>query len=102
MCKTGSGTLTSPFHRDGFVTKFRKLHPFVNPHLTAGSEYKVIDLLGCKIGFLICYDNNLPENGRLTTMLGAEIIVMPHVTGCLPSVMPGRGVVDRAFMGAAP
>ena len=82
---------------DGFVTKFRKLHPFVNPHLTAGSEYKVIDLLGCKIGFLICYDNNLPENGRLTTMLGAEIIVMPHVTGCLPSVMPGRGVVDRAL-----
>jgi hypothetical protein len=28
-------------------------------------------------------------------MLGAEIILMPHVTGCLPSPMPGRGVVDR-------
>ena len=28
-------------------------------------------------------------------MLGAEIIIMPHVTGCLPSVMPGRGVVER-------
>jgi hypothetical protein len=28
-------------------------------------------------------------------MLGAEIIVMPHVTCCLPSVMPGRGTVDR-------
>jgi hypothetical protein len=27
-------------------------------------------------------------------MLGAEVIFMPHVTGCLPSVMPGRGVVD--------
>ena len=26
--------------------------------------------------------------------MGAEIIFMPHVTGCLPSVMPGRGVVD--------
>jgi len=81
--------------RDGFITKFRKLHPFVNPHLSAGQEYNVIDLLGCKVGFLICYDNNLPENVRITAMLGAEIIFMPHVTCCLPSTMPGRGIVDR-------
>lgn len=80
---------------DGYLTKFRKLHPFVNPHLSAGNEYNVIDLLGCKVGFLICYDNNLPENVRLTAMLGAEIIFMPHVTCCLPSAMPGRGTVDR-------
>jgi predicted amidohydrolase len=82
---------------DGFITRFRKLHPFVNPHLSPGDGYNVIDLLGCKIGFLICYDNNLPENVRITAMLGAEIIFMPHVTGCLPSPMPGRGVVDRSF-----
>ncbi len=80
---------------DGYITKFRKLHPFVNANLSPGDEYNVIDLLGCKIGFLICYDNNLPENVRLTTMLGAEIIFMPHVTCCLPSLMPGRGTVDR-------
>lgn len=80
---------------DGFVTKYRKLHTFVSPHLTPGDRYEVIDLLGCKIGFLICYDNNLPENVRITAMLGAEIIFMPHVTCCLPSVMPGRGTVDR-------
>ena len=48
-----------------------------------------------KVGFLICYDNNLPENVRITTMLGAEVIVMPHVTGCTPSPMPGRGPVSR-------
>jgi predicted amidohydrolase len=82
---------------DGFITKFRKLHPFVNPHLSPGNEYNVMDLLGCKIGFLICYDNNLPENVRMTALLGAEIIFMPHVTCCLPSVMPGRGTVDRAL-----
>src|SRR5262249_46327791 len=29
--------------------------------------------------------------------LGAEVIVMPHVTGCTPSPMPGRGTVDRAL-----
>ncbi len=82
---------------DGYVTRFRKLHPFINPHISPGEGYNVIDLLGCKVGFLICYDNNLAENVRITTMLGAEIIFMPHVTGCLPSVMPGRGVVDRAL-----
>ena len=50
-----------------------------------------------KMGFLICYDNNLPENTRITAMMGAEIIFMPHVTGCLPSPMPGRGPVDKAL-----
>lgn len=79
------------------VARFRKLHPFVNKHLSAGNEYVVFDLLGCKFGMLICYDNNLPENVRMTAMLGAEIILMPHVTCCLPSVMPGRGEVDRAL-----
>lgn len=80
---------------EGYIAKYRKLHPFVNPHLSAGDEYVVIDLLGCKIGFSICYDNNLPENVRATALMGAEIIFMPHVTCCLPSVMPGRGTVGR-------
>lgn len=81
--------------RDGWITRFRKLHAFVNPHLTSGESFNVLEIAGCKIGFLICYDNNLAENVRVTAMMGAEIIFMPHVTGCLPSVMPGRGVVDR-------
>jgi predicted amidohydrolase len=80
-----------------FITKFRKLHTFISPYLTPGDRYNVIDLLGIKAGFLICYDNNLPENVRITTLLGAEVIFMPHVTGCLPSTMPGRGTVDRSL-----
>jgi predicted amidohydrolase len=79
---------------DGLVARHRKLHTFVNPHLTPGNEYTVFDLLGCKCGILICYDNNLPENVRITALMGAEIVFMPHVTGCLPSPMPGRGTVD--------
>lgn len=78
----------------GFVAKHRKLHAFVSPHLACGDSYTVFDLLGCRFGILICYDNNLPENVRLTAMMGAEIVLMPHVTGCLPSPMPGRGTVD--------
>lgn len=78
----------------GMVARFRKLHAFVNPHLSSGREYVVFDLLGCRCGILICYDNNLVENVRMTTLLGADVIFMPHVTGCLPSAMPGRGLVN--------
>ena len=81
----------------GYVTKFHKLHPFISPHLTPGRGHHVVDLGGVKVGFLICYDNNLPENVRATALLGAEVIVMPHVTGCTPSPMPGRGAVDPAL-----
>jgi predicted amidohydrolase len=79
----------------GLVARHCKLHTFVSRHLTPGSEYTVFDLAGCKCGILICYDNNLAENVRITALMGAEIVFMPHVTGCLPSNMPGRGVVDR-------
>jgi predicted amidohydrolase len=81
----------------GYITKFHKLHPFIHRDIVPGEGYQVIDLLGIKVGFLICYDNNLPENVRATTLLGAEVIIMPHVTGCTPSTMPGRGAVERAL-----
>ena len=78
----------------GLVTKYRKLHPFINPYLTPGDAYCVFDLLGWKCGILICYDNNIIENVRATTLLGADIIFMPHVTMCTPSTRPGAGFVN--------
>lgn len=78
----------------GFVAKYHKLHPFINPHLTPGDRYCVFDLCGWKCGILICYDNNIIENVRATTLLGADIIFMPHVTMCTPSTRPGAGFVD--------
>jgi len=80
--------------KNGVVAKFRKLHPFINPYLTPGNEYCVFELQGWKCGILICYDNNIIENVRATTLLGAEIIFMPHVTMCTPSTRPGAGFVD--------
>ncbi len=79
----------------GMVARFRKLHAFIHPHLTNGSDYCVFDLNGVRCGILICFDNNIIENVRCTTLMGAEVVFMPHVTGCLPSPMPGRGLVDR-------
>ncbi|MCB1019922.1 MAG: nitrilase, partial [Acidobacteria bacterium] len=81
---------------DGVVAKHRKIHAFVSEHLDCGDSFTVFDFLGCRFGILICYDCNLVENVRATALMGAEIVLAPHVTGCLPSPMPGRGVVERA------
>jgi len=82
---------------DGLVAKHRKIHAFINDEISCGDGYTVFDHRGCRFGILTCYDNNLVENVRITTMMGAEIILMPHVTGCLPSPMPGRGLVDPSI-----
>lgn len=77
------------------VARHRKIHTFINPHLTPGDRYTVFQLFDCTFGILTCYDNNLPENVRITTLLGAEIILMPHVTCGSDSPMPGRGRIPR-------
>ncbi|HVX49398.1 MAG TPA: nitrilase family protein [Chitinophagaceae bacterium] len=95
--KDGQDNLYKPYvcvDKTGLVAKFRKLHPFINPHLTPGNEYCVFDIHGWKCGILICYDNNIIENVRATNLLGADIIFMPHVTMCTPSTRPGAGFVD--------
>jgi len=80
--------------KNGLVAQYRKLHPFINPHLTPGDQYCVFEIQGWKCGILICYDNNIVENVRATKLLGADIIFMPHVTMCTPSTRPGAGFVN--------
>ena len=65
--------------KNGLIAKFRKLHPFINPYLTPGDSYCIFDLYGWKCGILICYDNNIIENVRATTLLDANIIFMPKL-----------------------
>jgi len=79
---------------EGLIARHRKLHPFINPYLTPGDSYCVFEIHGWKCGILICYDNNIVENVRATTLLGASVIFMPHVTMCTPSTRPGAGFVD--------
>ncbi|MCC7261692.1 MAG: nitrilase [Candidatus Latescibacteria bacterium] len=78
----------------GLRARFRKLHPFISRSFSPGDEYTVFELGGWQCGILICYDNNVIENVRAIALLGAQIIFAPHVTGCTPSPMPGRGYVD--------
>ncbi|KAH7111157.1 Nitrilase/cyanide hydratase and apolipo protein N-acyltransferase [Dactylonectria estremocensis] len=85
---------------DGVLARFRKLHPFISPHLSAGTELVVFDLLGWRAAILICYDNNVVENVRATALQGAEILFAPHVTMCTPSSRPGAGFVDSVLWDA--
>jgi predicted amidohydrolase len=81
---------------DGRFAVHRKLHVFVNEHLSPGSEYTVFDTPhGCRVGVLICYDNNIVENARITALMGAEILLAPHQTGGCASGSPhGMSRID--------
>lgn len=74
---------------DGTLYFHRKLHCFISPHMSSGDTYTVFDSQwGCKIGVLICWDNNLVENVRATALLGADILMAPHQTGGTASRSP--------------
>jgi predicted amidohydrolase len=81
---------------DGRWALHRKLHAFEGPFMSEGDTYTVFDTPhGCRVGILICYDNNIIENGRATALLGAEILLAPHQTGGTNSVSPhGMKPVD--------
>lgn len=81
----------------GFIAKHRKIHPFINEHLSPGNSYTTFNIKGWTCGILICYDNNVIENVRATALLGAQIIFMPHVTMCTPSPRPGAGFIDASL-----
>ena len=75
---------------DGRIDKHRKLHTFISQHMSSGDSYTVIETaLGIKLGVLICYDNNLVENVRMTALKGADVLLAPHQTGGCDSMSPG-------------
>ncbi len=74
---------------DGRWAVHRKLHSFEHPCISDGDRYTVFDTPhGCRVGVLICYDNNIVENARATALLGAEVLLAPHQTGGCNSVSP--------------
>lgn len=81
---------------DGTVNKHRKIHCFISEYMESGNEYTVFNTsLGCKIGILICYDNNIIENVRITALMGADILLSPHQTGGVRSKSPhAMGPID--------
>lgn len=74
---------------DGTSHTHRKLHAFEHQTISSGDSYTVFDTpWGVKAGILICWDNNLVENVRATTLLGADILIAPHQTGGTNSRSP--------------
>ncbi|NOJ21124.1 nitrilase family protein [Vibrio coralliilyticus] len=81
---------------DGQITKHRKLHTFVSQYMSSGNEYTVVDTPhGWRVGILICWDNNLVENVRITALKGADLLLAPHQTGGCHSRSPNAmGLID--------
>lgn len=97
--RTDDGTLYNAYvvaMPGGRYAKHRKLHAFISEHISSGDSYTVFDLPdGTKAGILICYDNNLVENARITALMGAEVLFAPHQTGGCASRSPrSMGRID--------
>ncbi|MFI5380333.1 MAG: nitrilase family protein [Tepidisphaerales bacterium] len=84
---------------DGQFRRHRKIQAFEHECISAGNEYTVFDTPhGVRLGVLICYDNNIIENARITALMGADILLSPHQTGGCCSVSPhGLKPIDRAI-----
>jgi predicted amidohydrolase len=84
---------------NGEFQRHRKIHAFVNKHLSCGSEFTVFDSpLGCRLAVLTCYDNNIVENVRIVALQGAEVLLAPHQTGGCKTPSPGcMGLIDPAL-----
>jgi predicted amidohydrolase len=64
----------------GVVGKYRKIHLFMNEkdYFTPGDESpKIFEILGWRVGMLICFDWAFPELWRSLALKGADIIAHP-------------------------
>src|SRR5262249_2070744 len=84
---------------DGQIHRHRKIQAFEHDDISAGDEYTVFDTPhGVRVGVLICYDNNIIENVRITALKGAEVLLAPHQTGGCTTVSPhGMKPIDKAI-----
>lgn len=97
--------------RDGSrLANYRKTHLFGdidNDAFSAGSDAAVVaDLDGWRIGFLICYDVEFPENMRRLALAGADFVavptaVMPPYDFVASHLVPTRAYENHLFVAYA-
>ena len=65
---------------EGYIGKQRKLHMSRDEanFYKGGREISVFDIGKCKVGIIICYDNQFPEIARIAALRGTDVILMPH------------------------
>src|ERR1019366_4698790 len=66
---------------DGVIGVYRKVHlPFlgVDRWVDPGDRPFVVHEAGAlRVGMHICYDGSFPETGRVLSLLGADLLVLP-------------------------
>jgi len=88
--------------RDGSrLANYRKTHLFGdidNDAFSAGTDATVLaDLDGWRIGFLICYDVEFPENVRRLALAGADFVAVPTAVMEPYDFVASHMVPTRAF-----
>ena len=78
---------------DGAVVgTYRKLHLFGTEHAVfapGDGGLPVFDLLGARVGVLVCYDLRFPEAARILALQGAELVAVPTAwTGGFDAALP--------------
>ncbi|HUG65882.1 MAG TPA: carbon-nitrogen hydrolase family protein [Gaiellaceae bacterium] len=83
---------------DGLVGHQRKVHASYDEgyRFRQAYEWGVFDLGFCRVGIAICHDSDFFETWRILTLLGAELILLPHANRTLPArdgslAFDGRG-----------
>lgn len=87
------------------VTRYRKMFPFY-PYevgVTPGTEFCVFDIPDVgRFGLSICYDMWFPETVRTLSVMGAEVILHPTMTGTIDrgvelSIARAMATVNQCF-----
>jgi 5-aminopentanamidase len=90
----------------GVVGSYRKVHlPYLGVDRFADPgdrPFAVHDAGGVRVGMHICYDGTFPETGRVLTLLGAELLVLPtnwptHAEGAAEHLMACRALENVVY-----
>ncbi|RKN84071.1 carbon-nitrogen hydrolase family protein [Paenibacillus ginsengarvi] len=68
------------------ILKYSKVHTCdfaAERLLESGTEFKVCEFDGIKLGIMICYDREYPESARMLMLKGAEIVLVPNDCGTM-------------------
>ncbi|MOA28301.1 (R)-stereoselective amidase [compost metagenome] len=83
------------------LCNYRKTHLFGDLDRSMFSpgegDFPVVELNGWKLGFLICYDLEFPENARRLALDGAELILVPTANMIPFDFIADVSVRSRAF-----
>ncbi len=88
----------------GLVGKYRKLHLFFREKeiFTPGDlGLPVFDVIGVRLGMLICFDWRFPESWRVLALRGAEVICHPSnlvIPGLAQRVVPVEALLNNVYV----